>query len=304
MRFISLRWIEPIALSAVFFIALTYNMIQADETQTSVSEQGGSSVLKVKEPSADSATSESERAASSMPLKESSDTSPPAKGKTSPQPQAAVRDGGGAEKTSSLQQPQRVLEQPTLKNVLPGQIAGEGDSKVGESYALKDQASAPIENAELKPIPSADQSGPVALEAASFKGVTPGTTTIDEVEKAWGPPKEIFKQNNMMMQLYSVEPFERVEVSYRQDIVSSIVIRFEKPFPVNAIAQQLDMAAITPVLVSNEMGEVLGQVYPERGVLFAFEPSQDNGKPSMKVVHIILEPLNAEPFILRGDRTG
>jgi tetratricopeptide (TPR) repeat protein len=61
------------------------------------------------------------------------------------------------------------------------------------------------------------------------------------------------------------------------------------------------MAAVKPVLVSNEMAEILGQVYPERGVLFAFEPSDEKSKPSMKVTHIILEPLNAEPFILRAE---
>jgi tetratricopeptide (TPR) repeat protein len=104
-----------------------------------------------------------------------------------------------------------------------------------------------------------------------------------------------------MTQLYSIEPFERVEVSYQNDKVSSIVIRFQKPFPVDKIAKQLDMSTIKPVLVSNELAEILGQVYPERGVLFAFEPSEEKNKPSMSVTHIILEPLNAEPFMLRAE---
>ncbi len=104
-----------------------------------------------------------------------------------------------------------------------------------------------------------------------------------------------------MTQLYSIEPFDRVEVSYQKEKVSSIVIRFEKPFPADKIAQQLDMASVKPVLVSNELAEILGQVYPERGVLLAFEPSPEKNKPSMKVTHIILEPLSAEPFILRAE---
>ncbi|MGW8258464.1 MAG: tetratricopeptide repeat protein, partial [Thermoguttaceae bacterium] len=120
------------------------------------------------------------------------------------------------------------------------------------------------------------------------------------VEKAWGPPKEIFKQNNLMTELYSVKPFDRVEVCSQQNKVISIVIRFNKPFPAEKIAQQLETTAIRPVVVSNEMGEILGQAYPERGVLLAFTPSEESGKLSMKVAHIILEPLDAEPFILRA----
>jgi tetratricopeptide (TPR) repeat protein len=174
-------------------------------------------------------------------------------------------------------------------------------SSTEAEIVVADQAPVPAEEADLKPIADPNEAGPVALEAASFKGVLPGQTTLTEVEKLWGPPKEIFKQNDMMTQLYSIAPFDRVEVSYQKEMVSSIVIRFDNPIPVDKIAKQLEMSAIRPVLVSNELAEILGQVYPERGVLFAFEPSDEKSKPSMKVTHIILEPLNAEPFILRAE---
>ncbi len=155
--------------------------------------------------------------------------------------------------------------------------------------------------APLKPVPDPIVSGVVQIEAASFKGVTPDVTTMAEVEKAWGAPKEIQKQGNLLMGLYSVEPFKRVEVSYYQDKVSSVVIRFAESFPANTVAEQLELINIRAVLVSNELGEVLGQVYPERGVLFAFEPSESPGKTARKVVQVILEPINAEPFLLRAE---
>ena len=55
------------------------------------------------------------------------------------------------------------------------------------------------------------------------------------------------------------------------------------------------------MLISNELGQILGQAYPERGVLFSFAPASAPGKASMKVTHIVLEPLSAEPFVLRGE---
>lgn len=205
-------------------------------------------------------------------------------------------------KAISSAKAQTAPEPLTLQDIPSEPVAGEGEAMSTDSEEV---AAVPAQTAEtedkLEPVAAADESAPATLEAASFKGVVPGVTSMEEVENSWGAPKEIFKQNELMTQLYSIQPFERVEVSYQQDKVSSIVIRFEKPFPVDKIAKQLDMSTVKPVLVSNELAEILGQVYPERGVLFAFEPSEEKGKASMRVTHIILEPLNAEPFILRAE---
>ena len=40
---------------------------------------------------------------------------------------------------------------------------------------------------------------------------------------------------------------------------------------------------------------------PNGACLFAFEPNAEKSKPSYKVTHIMLEPINAEPFILRAE---
>ena len=142
----------------------------------------------------------------------------------------------------------------------------------------------------MRPIAEPSPTGQGKLEAASFNGVTPGVSTVADVEKAWGLPKEIKKQDGLLTHRFSVEPFDRVEVTYSANKVSAVVIRFGKPFPADGVAKQLELTDVRPVLVSNELGEMLGQAYPERGVLFAFEPSND-GKPSMKVLQIILEPI-------------
>ena len=80
-----------------------------------------------------------------------------------------------------------------------------------------------------------------------------------------------------------------------------MVIRLNHTFPAAGVAQQLELSNIRPVLVSNELGEILGQAFPERGVLFGFEPSEIPGKATMRVVQIILEPISAEPFVLRAE---
>jgi tetratricopeptide (TPR) repeat protein len=181
----------------------------------------------------------------------------------------------------------------------PGATASDLDGSAPSENTLEPQADS--DGTAIQPVPDFEESGPASLEAASFNEVTPGVTTQEEVEKKWGPPKEIYKQNDRMTQLYSIEPFDRIEIGYEQETVVSVIVRFQKPFPADRIAQQLDMAAMRPVLISSDMGEILGQAYPERGVLFAFEPGEDPKKPSYMVSHIMLEPLGAEPFVLRAE---
>ncbi len=161
-----------------------------------------------------------------------------------------------------------------------------------------------------KPLPASDdeplrpiaetREGPARVEAASFSGITPGVTKLAEVEKIWGLPREMGKQDGLLIQRFKVDPFERVEVHYEGETVSAVMIRFAEAFPASGVAKQLELLDVRPVLVSNELGEILGQAFPERGVLFAFEPSVDD-KPSMKVAQIILEPISAEPFVLRAE---
>jgi tetratricopeptide (TPR) repeat protein len=153
----------------------------------------------------------------------------------------------------------------------------------------------------LEPIPDPKYLGPAEIEVTAFHGVTPGVTTRDGVAKAWGKPKDERTQEGTLTQLYAVDPFPRVEVTYSGDKVASLVIRFERGFPASQVAQLLDLVKVQPVLVPNEYGEVLGQAYPERGVLFSFEASQEAGKTLKKVTHIVLEPINPEPFVLRAE---
>ena len=153
----------------------------------------------------------------------------------------------------------------------------------------------------LQPIPDPRTSGPVEIEAASFNGIVPGVSTMEEVQKAWGAPKDTTMRDGHTVQLHAVAPFDRVEVSYSQNRVASIVIRLNQAFPAAGVAQQLQLTAVRPVLVSSALGEILGQSYPERGVLFNFQPNDPPNKPSYKVVQIILEPISAEPFLLRAE---
>lgn len=162
------------------------------------------------------------------------------------------------------------------------------------------------EAGNLQPIPDpqvtdTEPTGVVSVEPASFNGVTPGLSTMDEVQEAWGPPQEVAREQGLEYHLYSIEPFDHIEVSYRQDKVTAVIVRFNRAFPADLVAQHLELTEIRPVLVSNPRGEILGQAFPERGVMFGFSPSEEAGTASMTVEQIILEPISADPFVLRAE---
>lgn len=151
----------------------------------------------------------------------------------------------------------------------------------------------------LEPIP--EDSAAQEIETASFNHLTPGTSTSEDLKKHWGAAKEVRKQNGAMIYRYAIEPFDHVEAMVYEGKVTSITIRLNGTFEADAVAAQLSLSKIRPVLISNELGEILGQCYPERGVMFSFAPSSQPDKPSTKVAQIILEPVSAEPFMLRAE---
>jgi len=171
----------------------------------------------------------------------------------------------------------------------------------GAANEKKPVASPPKDGKALEPVPEDSNAGTTEIDTASFNGVTPGASTLEDVKKAWGIPKEMRKHQGATVHLYAVEPFDHVEVVFFEGKVTSVIIRLHGTFVAEAVAKQLALSKIRPVFVSNEMGEILGQSYPERGVLFSFTPSPSPGKATMKVSQIILEPVTAEPFVLRAE---
>jgi len=142
---------------------------------------------------------------------------------------------------------------------------------------------------------------PATVEPAAFNGITPGVSTLQDLTRQWGPPKSVVDKGSEAYHLYEIPPFDQIEVHLRNGKVEAIIIRLDKTYPANLVAEHLELSQFRPVLVSNPQGEILGQTYPERGVLFSLAPAGEPGKSSNLVTQIILARVTAEPFILRAE---
>jgi tetratricopeptide (TPR) repeat protein len=146
------------------------------------------------------------------------------------------------------------------------------------------------------PVPAAPtESATLAIDPASFRGVYPGKTTRDELESGWGPGEQFTREDGTAGLFWNVEPFERVEVVLDDGLVGSIRIKLVEPVPVKQLAEQLELTDVRTVSILDEAGISVGEVFPERGVVISVKPG------TQSAVALLLEPLDAEAFVLRSE---
>jgi len=149
---------------------------------------------------------------------------------------------------------------------------------------------------ELPPQPALRDAAPtLAIDPASFRGVLPGTTTREELLESWGEGDAFTRDDGSEGLFWEMPPFQRVEVVLADDIVSSIYIRLAKESTVDALAEQLEIDDLRTVSVLDAEGVAVGEVFPERGVIFSLTPG------TRSATAVMLEPLDPEAFVLRAE---
>lgn len=155
----------------------------------------------------------------------------------------------------------------------------------------------------------------VPVETASFNGITPGVTNFKEVKKILGEP---FKSEEMtldpvqpgeqafkiMSYQFNQEGFKSVGVQILDDIVLSLTVNPEKVLSARTLARTLKIDNIQSVYLQDESGNIMGEIFPEIGVSFAYEPQDKKASsvaiPVENVIQVLFQEVSAEPFILRA----
>ena len=141
-----------------------------------------------------------------------------------------------------------------------------------------------------------DELPTLSIDQASFRGALPGKTARRQLESQWGPGEPFTAADGTTGGAWRVEPFERVEVTFAGDTVAAIRVKLAEPVDVNDLARQLEIADLRTVSISDDQGAVIGQVYPERGVVLSVKPD------TQTATAILIEPLDAESFTLRAEQ--
>ncbi len=140
-----------------------------------------------------------------------------------------------------------------------------------------------------------DEMPTLSIDPASFRGVHPGKTRRAELLAAWGDGEPIDPADAQAGLAWKIEPFERVEVTLENDTVAAILVKLAEPVPVADLARQLEIGDVRTVTIFDDQGVAIGTVYPERGVILSLKPG------TQVAAAIMLEPLDAESFVLRAE---
>ncbi len=231
----------------------------------------------------------------------------------------------GLQPTETPKVSRRYVETPEpddISSPSPVRTAGGDIGGGGPTVLVSDTISAPRVRSEmgaaapapvpsrLKPVvdpsqhvsPNADPYHP-PVRTASFQGVVPGESIQSDVVERWGVPRKTTVVNGQTVHLYSTEVLTHIEVFFKDGIVSSIVIRLDEPFPEEQVREVLktELQKGRPVMIPNESGEIIGEVFPEKGVIFLFAPQTEGD--GLLVKQIGIESVTSEPFVLRAEAT-
>lgn len=218
--------------------------------------------------------------------------------------QAAPPDNDSA--TVSDEQWLDSQEPPAEPRPAVGAPAGAGSSRRNASLKnngpvqrLVDQRSGvavvrptPTESKQLQPVTPSR----IEIAPAQFNGAQPATTTRDELIANWGEPAETRNTKAGPELRFDLEPFERIVVSFVDDVVDTIVISLMQPIEADRLAQELKLQDLDPVIVRDQRGRPIGEAYPERGVVFSFV----NNPKGREAKQILLAPIDLEAFVLRA----
>ena len=136
------------------------------------------------------------------------------------------------------------------------------------------------------------------INAATLKGIQPGTSTTKQLLDSWGKPVSTQPVDGTIQHVYKIPGFKKVEVYTEKNIVKYILVSFNQSFQPDAVAQQLKFGSLQYVKIYDVFGRALGQAYPERGVAFSY----DAGKEPPAVSKILMEPISAESFVARAEK--
>lgn len=136
------------------------------------------------------------------------------------------------------------------------------------------------------------------IETAKFNGIQPGVSSKEELLESWGEAvASIDHDDESVTLVYQVPSFKQIDVTVNSDaIVSGIIVHLEKPVKISHVTKELAIGQLEAVPIPDEYGEILGQAYPERGLLLSFTENLNQ----LRVSTILLEPVSAEMFRLRA----
>ncbi len=222
---------------------------------------------------------------------------------TFPRPTTLPRGGVAAPNRTPLSRPaisdlqsSRRIPMPDVSGATPSENdATDAKTEGAKTIDLPSASESQTAAAKIFAAKFDDPASPIAaIDPASFSGIQPGDTAQQLADK-WGQGKPLSRDGGETVLGFTVESFKHVEVTIADDKVHTVTVHLDQPLMPETLIRQLKLADVRPVNVPDDSGELLGQAFPERGVLFSLTP---DGK---RVAHVVIEKVDPAQFVLRAE---
>ncbi|MDO4550367.1 MAG: hypothetical protein Q4C96_03850 [Planctomycetia bacterium] len=157
----------------------------------------------------------------------------------------------------------------------------------------------------------------IPVETAGFNGVIPGKTSLQEAEKILGKAIRHIKNGageGMDAYEFQVEGFQHIVVHTFDETIYAIITDLLESVPARQLATELNLDMIQSVFLSDDNGQIMGEIFPEIGVSFAYNPkgklynvseilenNLDTAQLKTEVTQILFQPVAPEPFLFRAE---
>ncbi|MDO4628022.1 MAG: hypothetical protein Q4C70_02435, partial [Planctomycetia bacterium] len=194
------------------------------------------------------------------------------------------------------------------QNIKNTQVALSGSQGKGQIKAQGESHGSATSESTLPPYYA------VPVETASFNGIVPGQTQVAQLRKDFGNPANTQINGagkGIDVEEYKIEGFKAVAFHVMNKTVMAVIAELEESVNARDLATGLGMSHIQSVFITDEKGTIKGEIYPEIGVAFAYDPNKPLGNVAdmaknptgvpMNALQILFQPVGPEPFLLRAE---
>ena len=181
-----------------------------------------------------------------------------------------------------------------LPNIALGQTIGTDDET--QSVLVDETTPSTSTTADTDNTSNNTATTSFVFQGSRFQGVMPGVTPNSKIVEILGEPRAKIETGGRVVNVYAIEPYDRVGIVLRGDITDSIHLHYKQPVNLKQAASELGLDPITAVTQTTSTAHEFLLTWPDEGVSLHFQPTAGVDLVS-RVAFTTAQP---DAFLLRG----
>jgi hypothetical protein len=137
---------------------------------------------------------------------------------------------------------------------------------------------------------------PFIFQGSRFQSILPGVTPNSTIVELLGEPRAKIEVGGRVVNVYAIEPYDRVGIVLRGDVADSIHLHYKQPLNLNQAASELGLDPSTAVTQTTSAPHEFLLTWPDEGISLHFQRS-DGVDLVSRVAFTTAQP---GAFLLRG----